>query len=379
LSITWYYNPSLSSYNFRDYLKTVIVPDGVTSIGGFSGCYSLTEITLPNSVTSISDNAFNNCTSLSEIILPNSVTSIGDNAFNNCTSLSEIILPNSVTSIGDNAFSFCTSLTKITLPAGASFSFGGGGFAQAPHPFVGCTSLTFNVTGSGILSVIDNGKGLVRNNTELVSYPTASGTITLPAGLTKIADYAFNGCKNLTKITLPAEVTIGYNAFSGCSSLTEITMPAGTSFSSNAFDSPHPFVGCTILTFKVTGSGVLSVIDNGKGLVRWRGTELVSYPAASGIITLPAGVTSIEDSAFSGCTNLTEISLPNSITSIGSYAFNDCTSLTSVTFMSTNISIRSGGGFPVGPSFPGDLRDKYLAGGIGTYTRQDGSYSWTKQ
>ena len=79
--------------------------------GGRSG---LTELTLPNSVTSIENEAFRGCTGLTKLTLPDSVTSIGEYAFKDCTGLTEQTLPNSVTSIGESAFYLCSGLSKIT-------------------------------------------------------------------------------------------------------------------------------------------------------------------------------------------------------------------------------------------------------------------------
>ena len=83
--------------------------DGGSSIGNnaFNSCYSLSSITIPNSVTLIGNGAFNSCHSLSSITIPDGVTSIGNNAFQNCSSLSSITIPNSVTSIGNSAFEGC--------------------------------------------------------------------------------------------------------------------------------------------------------------------------------------------------------------------------------------------------------------------------------
>ena len=93
--------------------KHFTIPDSVTSIGddAFSGCESLTSIEIPDSVTSIGEGAFVYCSSLTSIVIPDSVTSIGHYAFQNCRSLTSIEIPNSVTSIGVWAFWDCSSLT----------------------------------------------------------------------------------------------------------------------------------------------------------------------------------------------------------------------------------------------------------------------------
>ena len=111
--------------NSNEYSGDIIIPEkvtynsteySVTSIGSyaFSGCSSLTSITIPNSVTSIGGGAFASCTSLTSITIPNSVTSIGNSAFEGCSSLTSITIPNSVTSIGYEAFYNCSRLTSIT-------------------------------------------------------------------------------------------------------------------------------------------------------------------------------------------------------------------------------------------------------------------------
>ena len=82
----------------------------------FSDCKNLTNITIPNSVTTIGYSAFENCISLTNILIPNSVTSIGYSAFENCSALTDISIPNSVTVIANATFRNCTSLTNVKIP-----------------------------------------------------------------------------------------------------------------------------------------------------------------------------------------------------------------------------------------------------------------------
>ena len=113
----------------------IVLPNSVTSIGNYAfyGCTSLASITIPDSVTSIKDNAFYGCASLASITIPDSVTSIGDSAFCICISLASITIPDSVTSIEDSAFYDCVSLASITIPDSVT-SIGN-------YAFRGCTSL----------------------------------------------------------------------------------------------------------------------------------------------------------------------------------------------------------------------------------------------
>lgn len=201
-------------------LTEISIPDGVTSIEGyaFSNCSGLKKLMIPESVTSIGANAFDGTpwlesereknpivvvngividaqTASGKVTIPEGVTVIGDMAFNNCNDLTEVIIPESVTSIGQMAFDFCTGLTEIRIP-GSVTNIGGLAFDF-------CTGLT---------------------------------KITIE-GATSIETSAFFRCSALTEVTIPESVTsIGYNAFAWCDALTDITIPKGvTSIGNRAF------------------------------------------------------------------------------------------------------------------------------------------------
>ena len=101
--------PETVVFNERNYRVTSI------GKGAFLGCFSLTAITIPNSITSIGKKAFFDCSSLKEIIIGNSVKRIGRRAFLFCDSLVSITIPTSVKSIGWQAFDYCDSLLSFTF------------------------------------------------------------------------------------------------------------------------------------------------------------------------------------------------------------------------------------------------------------------------
>lgn len=100
-------------------LTNITIPNNITSIGksAFQECINLASITIPNSITSIESETFYKCTNLTSVEIPNSVTSIGMNAFSHCSNLTSITIPDSVTKFGYYSFGYCTNLKSVTIEA----------------------------------------------------------------------------------------------------------------------------------------------------------------------------------------------------------------------------------------------------------------------
>ena len=227
---------SIGNYAFSGCgsLTSVTIGDSVTSIGdyAFSGCGSLISVTIGDSVTSIGNYAFCKCYELTSITIPDSVTSIGKAAFYDCTSLSIIAIGNGVTSIETEAFSGCTSLANATIPDSVTLI----GIAV----FCYCPSLKAIY---GKFASLDNRCLIV--NGELNSFaPAGLKEYTIPDSVTAIGSVVFWGYTSLTSVTIPDSVTsIGIGAFYGCSSLTSVYCKPTTPPSISSSASLHPFYG----------------------------------------------------------------------------------------------------------------------------------------
>ncbi|MEE5992442.1 MAG: leucine-rich repeat protein [Oscillospiraceae bacterium] len=120
---------------YRDYynLTTVLIPDTVTTIGNqaFWACPELSSIHIPDGVTTIGDRAFFACNELSSINIPDGVTTIGADAFRCCEELTEIVLPEGITSIEPCTFYSCGRLMKVTIPEGVT-TIGNNAFGECP-------------------------------------------------------------------------------------------------------------------------------------------------------------------------------------------------------------------------------------------------------
>ena len=317
-------------------LSDIVIPDSVTSIGfgAFFNCSSLSNIVIPDSVTSIGGAAFFTCGSLSSIVIPDSVTSIGNSVFRGCSSLSEIVIPDSVTSIGIGAFGGCASLQYLSIPKsviclnGNPFYNMNGKLECLSPNFIYEDDVLFNKDKSIIISF---------RNQSVESY-------VIPSSVTSIGNSAFSCCSSLSEVVIPSSVnSIGNSAFSCCSSLSKVVIPTSvTSIGHNVFQ------GCSSLSEIVIPDSVTSI-----------GNSAFSGCSSLSKIVIPTSVTSIGDWTFSGCSSLSEVVIPSSVTSIGGFAFKDCGSLSTIVIPSSVTSI--GDWTFNGCNFPDNLKQELIS------------------
>ena len=309
------------------------IPDSVTSIGdnAFSSCSKLTSVTIPSSVTSIGSSAFYNCSGLASVTIPNSVANIGSSAFSYCSGLTSVTIPSSVTNIGSSAFSSCSKLTSVTIPSSVT-SVGSSAFSS-------CSKLTSLTIPSSVTNI----------GSYAFSYCSGLTSVTIPDSVTSIGDNAFSSCSGLTSVAIPNSVTsIGSSAFEGCSGLTSVTIPNSvTNIGSSAFEGCSGLTSVTIPNSVTNiGSSAFSSCSGLTSVTIPNSVTNIGYSAfykCSGLasVTIPNSVTNIGSSAFSGCSGLTSVTIPDSVTSIGSDAFSYCSGLTSVTIPDSVTSIGS--------------------------------------
>ena len=199
----------------------------------------------------------------------------------------------------------------------------------------------------------------------VISWPldggkTYSGDVIIPESVTYmgveycvtvIGSGAFDGCSELTTVTIPNSVTtIGYGAFKDCSCLSAINLaPSVVRIYHNAFSGtpwydnlPDGMVYVGKVAYKYKGE-----MPEGTHLSIKEGTLSITEQAfalCSGLVsvTIPEGITTIEELAFGGCSSLVSVKLPESLTSIGSSVFYDCVSLSSIDIPSGTTKIGSG-------------------------------------
>ena len=297
-------NDGSGDYLFSDMksLHTIKLPNSMEIMGQylFVGCESLTSVTLPKSLKTLPDRTFYICfnqnDNLTSILIDDSnpyYSSDGSALFDKyktemlfaVKSLREYAIPSSVSEIIQEAFYNCRHLKTLVLPLRLKSVNG--------HHFSNCDSLySISVDEKNPYLCSDGSALYNKDKSELVFVYHTVRKMSIPSSVTKIGDYAFYNCTNLTSIELPSGVTeIGDYAFYNCTNLSSLTLPSGVKeigFSA--------FQGCKSLTS----------------------------------VTIPSGVKYISSFTFRDCESLRFINLPSDLKYIGEEAFEGCTGLTSI-------------------------------------------------
>ena len=353
------------AFGYCENLKNIIIPSSVENIGSyaFENCTHLTDITIPNSVKVIGDYAFSNCENLKNVTIPNSVKEIGEGAFWNSTSLTDITIPSSVTTIGFGAFNGCTNLQNLLIDEnnpkyssvdGVLYNKDKTTLIQYPcanlntdytildnvvaiedRAFENSTNLV-NITIPN--SVKNIGEGAFRRCTSLESVSIPNSVVNLGnsdekwVGIGELGGGGptlgvFGGCRNLTSITLPSNLTtISAGLFSCCSKLKEITIPDKVT-SINDF----AFYDCLLRSIKIPDS-VISI--SGQAFLGCSFKSLVIPDSVKNIssntlnstyklkdLTIGGGIKKISYNDVRKCTSLEKLTLREGIETIGSCAF----------------------------------------------------------
>lgn len=310
---------------FRSCLKleTVSLPGSLTVISEemFDNCWALTEVEIPSGVQKIGNSAFSGCSALRRILLPEGLLVIAANAFANCTSLQSMDLPSTIDEIGYHSFYSCTSLTRLYIPA--SLNTLNTSFVE------GCTALErIDVDpGSGWLESED-GVLYSKGKTDLICCPQSAPIehFTVPEGVMAIRANAFSGHSFIRSITFPDTLkSVGSYAFANCISLQSPDLPESIESIGN-----YAFYHCESFDH-------IALPDTTTSIGQWAFANCSNLER----IRLSENLSTIPQYAFSGCTCLREIDIPASVTMLYACAFAHCPNLEKVSFFNRGKSIQN--------------------------------------
>ena len=227
----------------------------------------VTDLVIPESITSIGNYAFDYCTALTSVTIPDGVTNIGKQAFRGCGNLTSVTIPPSMVTIGGDAFIWCFNLNAVHISdlaawCGISFNYSANPLYYGAHLYHNGKEVTDLVIPEGVTSI---GNEAFRNYGYLTS-------VTIPESVTNIGKSAFDNCGSLTSVSFPKSLkNIGASAFEKCTSLTSVTIPKGVDNIGGG-----AFFMCSSLT-NVTIPSSVKIIDYEAFRQCWGLTSVISW------------------------------------------------------------------------------------------------------
>lgn len=296
----------------------------------FAGCSSIVSLRLSGTITKINDSAFSKLTTLANVKFNDNgeagTTELGSSVFSGCTNLVEVSTAKNVGIIGSSAFSGCIKLMRLNLAEGLQII--------KKDAFAGCTRLE-GALPEGVNEKYSSASGAK------VMLPNEKAVLEIPGTVTAIEDSAFASCYSADetlqadgekepsdyKIGIkavhiagnPAGTTIGASAFAGCQNLTKLTLGEGVTGLGDSALKDTRLEEITIPSTFETGTAKNSPFTSGEN------STLKKVTFADGIQVIPQYF-------LSNITTLTKIEIPASVQKIGDHAFADCSNLKTVTF-----------------------------------------------
>ena len=340
------YNNKVESITFNEGLETI-------RSYAFSNCNAVKSISLPVSIATLENNVFEGCDSLTEFRFPATFKEVPDGILYHCDKLQKVVLADGTTRINNYAFQACPQLSDINLEGQSALTYiGTYAFANT-----GFTTMTLPN------SIAEMGYSAFRScaNLESINVPTQLTavpydftaycpkltTVRMHDGIRTVGHYAFLDCTSLASIELNDQITeIEYSAFSGCENLVIDKLPTAlTRIGDMAFYGNKKMTGKLTVPSGVTridnsafrASG-LTGVDLPEGIDTW-GSYIFAECADLKDVRLPKDIKAITSHMFYKCTALEQIQIPDSVTEISYNAF-DLTGLTSVTLPDSLATIR---------------------------------------
>lgn len=285
--------------------------------GAFNGCYQITKIVLPSDMTEIAENMFYGYNGTMDITFPSTLVKIGDYAFNGVKGLKgDIVIPEGVEEIGAGAFQNCVNIESVTLPSTLRII--------GKQAFSGCTNL--------------KSINLVEGLTEMGNRAfesTGLTSITIPSTL-KLLDYwMFDKCASLETVEFAVNSqleSVSYYVFRDCPSLKEVVFPEGVKCLDSAFGGDNS----SLKYVHIPGTLIVDYDNFDNSFLR--GNEYVEKVTVGEGLTDIVGYNSSDKKTYGflqGCTNLKEVVLPSTLTCLSLNSFKGCTNLTAVYYNGT--------------------------------------------